>query len=194
MGACISATISPSVTYSQRQMMRPYLGRALRMGFHSDFSSSFSPALLSSSTTRTAMAGDELSPGDSMPPRLTNPSTCLGISMIKSLLYLTSGLAHGAFPPGLSPANSAIEYRRLSEGTRLTAPCQISSNPSRVMDRYFFSSISRAFGPMMVLPCTVVVTRIPLLVADGTGKSTLLMVISALSKTCLLYTSDAADE
>src|SRR5450756_2766410 len=144
MGACISATISPSVTYSQRQMMRPYLGssstsnfcsvgnmsrkrgRALRMGFHSDFSSSFSPALLSSSTTRTAMAGDELSPGDSMPPRLTNPSTCLGISMIKSLLYLTSGLAHGAFPPGLSPANSAIEYRRLSEGTRLVAPCQIS--------------------------------------------------------------------
>ena len=101
-GAFMASLISPSVIVSQRQMTRAYAGfsamrascfsggssrnttGALRLGFQPDFSAGFPIVFITISSTYSAMAGDEASPGDSMPMRLMNLSLSFAGVMMKS--------------------------------------------------------------------------------------------------------------
>ena len=70
----------------------------------------------------------------------------------------------------------------LREGTSFFAPSQISSRPSDVTDVSVLSSMTSALGPINAFPCTVVATRIPLLISVGIGKRTELISNSSRSK------------
>ncbi len=120
------------------------------------------------------MAGEAVSPGDSMPARTTRPGASLGASMTKSPVL----------PVARSPAKVRITWRGLREGTSPSAPASTSSRPSAVVRRSSLAPTSTALGPSITLPWMVRVTRIPLLTGVGQGKRTVRTAsAAALSRT-----------
>ena len=174
-----------SLTCSSRLRWRKR-GRAGRIGFHSGFSPSVSPASFSSSTTRWAMAGAAVRPGDSIPPRLTSPlGPPFGAAHLDDeiVAVVDAGRLAGSVAVG-AQARRTRRWRGAGSATgsswrALPDLFQAFGGVARSS----LSSISWAVGPQIGLPCMVAVTRIPLLTSVGTGNSTLLIVISARSRT-----------
>ena len=173
----MESMISPSVIVSQRHIMRPYSGcsrisfsrssegrsngltTSWQIPFQSDLSASES-----FSATRpviySPIAGQAVRPGDSIPAQSKKPGQSATSSMIKS-------------PPSscdLKPENDVITCFNGKFLTLRAEPSITLAMPSAVAGASSLLSLSIAVGPMIVLPCTVGVTRIPLPRFVGCGK------------------------
>ena len=120
---------------------------------------------LMSSAMCSAIAGDDVKPGDFIPAALMNP---LGLAKTEISKSPDSVFAR-------TPANVVMFMFTGNDGTSLLAPLRTSARPSAVVERSSGSSCSVAVGPDIRLPSAVRRTVMPFPAFDGHENRKLVM-------------------
>ena len=119
---------------------------------------SSSPCAFSISVIYSAIAGDALSPGDSMPAAFIK---CSQVEFI---------MKSPVFPTALNPQKEVIVSLKFIPVVVSVQRLSTVDSPSMVVAVSLLFSISSAVGPSRRLPSTVGVTRIPFPISDGVLK------------------------
>ena len=178
--ALIAARISPSVTVSQRQMIRPYVGSfftcsASSSGVISRVLGQYetSPEIASAgffaaprraatcSARNSPIAGADVRPGDSTPSALKKPGTPSGSPSTKSLTVVSCARM---------PLKFLMAARTGSAGKERFARRVTFAMISAVVALSSLSAMSSLDGPTITVPSTVGETRMPLPIGPGTWK------------------------
>ena len=119
------------------------------VGLYDLFSGAENPFSFRSSSISTAIAGADVSPGDSMPAAFINPGT--GQLIIKSPLS----------PCALRPVNCVMTFSKGISSKKSDSRYFTVLSPSAVTSSSVFEVLSTEVGPRIIFPSTVLAARTP---------------------------------